>query len=292
MYRLLLICFACLCPYPLFSHDGFLFRYINLPEALQDANINEAVADSHGMLWFYTSHGLNRYDGAQLLTFNLVTQPSVLENSIVHLYADKTDHLWIGTQNGLIRFDLKSWTTSRIQPVAVRGAATTRPLSVRTINEGLDGTIYIGTDNALVYRVEQDGLVQAADLHDLFPGAESSIPVDLVTEPAAGSLWAVCNGRFVLLRKNKNGYTKAAFYPMPTLKGQISSQVCFLSSGKILFYVERQGIYTWDGNAAHQATRLVISLGRFTGPCGKGTFYAACSQPAGHTGEQTYFLHV
>ena len=60
--------------------------------------------DSKGNLWFGTmSRGVARYDGKQLVYFNLDDGlPSLAAPSFAE---DKTGTLWVGTQNGVCRFD-------------------------------------------------------------------------------------------------------------------------------------------------------------------------------------------
>ncbi|MCW3466327.1 two-component regulator propeller domain-containing protein [Chitinophaga nivalis] len=230
--------------FPAIARPDFHYRYIPLPESLRDANINQVTPDSKGILWFFSSSGLHRYDGNQVLTFNLTTKPAILANSITCIFIDKTDHLWIATRKGLSRFDLKSWTTARIAPAGSTGDDTGPYITI--MGQGLDGTIYVGTRDAKIYRVVQDELLLVADLGHLNPNEVGLASIESINEPVKGELWVVCNGRFVKLFPDAGRFMPPVFYPMKSLAGYINGQLYFAETGDIYFYLERKGIYIFN----------------------------------------------
>ena len=65
------------------------------------------IQDKKGFMWFGTRNGLNRFDGTTFKIFrNDINDPqSIGSNSILSLYEDDSEHLWIGTYKGLYIYD-------------------------------------------------------------------------------------------------------------------------------------------------------------------------------------------
>lgn len=243
MTRILLCFYLCMLSGTSFANDGFRFRYIDLPNALREGNIKDLEIDRHGLLWISTSRGLHRYDGNRLLTFDLVSNPAIINIAITRLYADKSDNLWVGTQSGITKFDLKNWTTTSINQKGQPGRPS-RSLFVKEFFEAKDGTIYIGSNDAKIYSIVKDQLVLEADLGHINPNSAGLSSIDLIREMEGGELMVICNGRPVTLKKKNGAYVIDRYYPMPEIDGQISKEVFYHPSGKAIFYVEKRGVYT------------------------------------------------
>lgn len=245
MTRFLLCCYLCMMlPGTLLADKGFRFRYIDLPNVLREGNIKDLEIDRHGLLWISTSRGLHRYDGNHLLTFDLISKPSIINNAITRMYADRADNLWIGTQSGITKFDLKNWTTTSIDQKEKPGQPARR-LFVKEFYEGRDSSIYVGSNDAKLYRIERNELLLVADLSKINPNAAGLSSIEVIREISADQLLVVCNGRLVTLKKNGKLFSVEKYYPMPEVNGNISRDVFYHpSSGKAIFYVEGKGVYT------------------------------------------------
>ncbi|MRG44272.1 hypothetical protein GFS24_04060 [Chitinophaga sp. SYP-B3965] len=226
-----------------FANDGFRFRYIDLPNALREGNIKDLEIDRHGLLWISTSRGLHRYDGNRLLTFDLVSQPAIINIAITRLYADRSDNLWVGTQSGITKFNLKNWTTTQINQKSKPGQPA-RSLFVKEFYEAKDGTIYTGSNDAKIYRIEKDQLILVADLGKINPNSAGLSSIDMIREMEGEQLLVSCNGRLVTLKKENGAFAVDHYYPMPEIEGQIGKEVFYHPSGKAIFYVEGRGVYT------------------------------------------------
>ncbi|SEW39219.1 ligand-binding sensor domain-containing protein [Chitinophaga arvensicola] len=227
------------------SADGILqFRHVKLPAGIGDAIVNNATIDSHGLLWFFNTSGLHRYDGNHLLTFDLVSTPSVIFNAITTIVIDQSDNLWIGTQSGLVFFDTHRWTTRLITPLNDPGEGGTH--FIKRICIGSDGTIYTTGNNYKIYRVEKEHLVQIADLSDQPRADPFARAIDYIGEPVKNQLWVVHSGRLQCLERSGNAYTPGAYLAMPELKNSITPEVYFHPSGKIVFFAGKAGIQVFN----------------------------------------------
>lgn len=229
-----LICFFCCLPVTLAAGDGYRFRYIDLPEILRDASINNPVADRAGMLWFCTSSGLHRYDGNQLLTFNQVSHPAIAGNFINALYADKNDQLWIGTQNGLTRFDLRNWTTHTIAQLSENEG-----LHVNQICEGSDGLIYIGTNDGKFFHIKENRLHLLADLGKAYPANPTRTSISFLQEGAPGQFWVLSNHRLFSISREGEVYN-------PGIEGTITTPIYFYGGHHVIFNIADEGFHEYD----------------------------------------------
>lgn len=93
------------------SAQSFLDR-IGLEEGLSQSQVQCMLQDSRGFAWFGTQHGLNRYDGYEMLHFyqNPFDSTTLSSDDISVLYEDSKQQLWVGTKNGLNRYDPEQQT--------------------------------------------------------------------------------------------------------------------------------------------------------------------------------------
>ena len=71
-------------------------------------SINSITQDARGYIWFASySKGLNRYDGNKLTSYvhDNENKNSLVSNNAIAVSADSSGLIWVGTLNGLDRFD-------------------------------------------------------------------------------------------------------------------------------------------------------------------------------------------
>lgn len=100
--------------------------------------------DSKNSLWLGTyNKGLIKADPNSSLfkqyTYDPSNPNSLPGNDVRCIYEGKNNFLWIGTSNGLAKFDQQSQTLSRIN------LTDNRNVAIRSINETSDGLLWIGT---------------------------------------------------------------------------------------------------------------------------------------------------
>ncbi|MEN0006035.1 MAG: two-component regulator propeller domain-containing protein [Bacteroidota bacterium] len=97
----------------------YAFKAYSLTEGLPQSQVWCSLNDQMGYLWFGTQGGgLSRFDGKAFTTFT--TADGLPSNFILSLYEAPDGILWIGTNQGLCRFDGQQFTTIRGLPFPVR----------------------------------------------------------------------------------------------------------------------------------------------------------------------------
>lgn len=110
-------------------------------------NINCAVADNRGNLWFGSSgEGVYRYDGTSFEQFTV--NDGLSSNIVKCLLVDQWDHLWIGTSNGICKYN--GATIEKIPIIVPDVSILENPQPPRTneiwnMIQSRDGTLWFTT---------------------------------------------------------------------------------------------------------------------------------------------------
>lgn len=98
-------------------------HFQQIKDGLSSLNTNSVTTDSKGFVWVSTANGLNRYNGYEFQNFynNPADSTSLISNSILSLYYDGANRLWIGTAKGVCRYlsgnNFKQYNDTNIQYV-------------------------------------------------------------------------------------------------------------------------------------------------------------------------------
>lgn len=108
---------------------------------------NTVLQDSTGYIWIGSYGGLVRYNGHDFENMS-ETRENAPKTGIRVLFQDSSDRIWIGTNDaGVYLFEDEAFRhIAETAPDFPIDAAT---LSVRSIAQGTDGTMYLGTVNGL-----------------------------------------------------------------------------------------------------------------------------------------------
>lgn len=245
MKKLIVFLFLLGCAFFSFSQEkGFLLRDINLPESFKDRIITYVEKDQAGLLWFVTNNGLYRYDGNEVIRFDKESNPAVLHSSITVIFADREDRLWIGAEDGLTRFDLKTWTTTLIKAAGMKPLKALS-LHIRTIGQGQDGTVYAGSEDGKLYRVNNDSLEVVLDISLEYPGLKNMPSITSVQEPYPGQLWlSTAIGK--LIRIQDGNYSAPEYFGLGEFHGEVIREVFFHPSGECLLSITNHGLYSFN----------------------------------------------
>ncbi|MDR1919749.1 MAG: response regulator [Tannerellaceae bacterium] len=132
-----------------------------LSHELQSNHIKSIQEDEKGYLWLGTSGGgLTRFDpeNQTFRTYRSAAQEGLADDDINVLFIDSHHRLWIGTYLGVSCMD-----TDKESFIAFERESGLNSLSIYSINESADGTLWVGTANGLDrYAPEQRRFVPVA----------------------------------------------------------------------------------------------------------------------------------
>ena len=157
---------------PFSYNERFSAVLYNNRNGLPTSEANAIAQTGEGFLWIGSYSGLVRYDGC---TFER-TETSAGITNVRCLYVDSRDRLWVGTNDsGLFLMDkgkVQNWSRKN----------GLKSISIRSIAEGTDGYIYIGTtagiikvDTDLNLSAVADVRITAQTIRDLRLGSDGLI---------------------------------------------------------------------------------------------------------------------
>ena len=128
------------------ASKGYSTVLYNNANGLPTSEANAIAQTSDGFLWIGSYSGLIRYDGN---SFERIKSAETGITSVVSLYVDSKDRLWVGTNDsGAGMLDRDEWTRFTKQEGL-------KSLSVRDIVEDEDGLIYLATTEGVALVDEQ-----------------------------------------------------------------------------------------------------------------------------------------
>jgi len=179
------------------------FNRLTIDDGLSLSSVYCIFEDSKGFMWFGTEDGLNKYDGKN---FTIYRPQAGIDNCLSYkwteiIFEDTRGQLWFGSKGGLSVFNPVN-ETFRQYHHQEQNRATLSNDTITAINEGSDGSIWIGTLAGL-NRIEPKS--QNAERVSLIGNNNtfsSSQIFDVITEPD-GDIWvATEEGLFFASEKN------------------------------------------------------------------------------------------
>ena len=127
------------------------FRQITPDDGLAGSWVPAILQDSRGFMWFGTSRGVNRYDGAAFAVYQHADDDSssIAADLATVIYEDGARRLWFGT-----RFGLSEYRRERDAFVNHRLVAAPDSAGVSSILDGPGDTLWVGTTRGL-YRFDR-----------------------------------------------------------------------------------------------------------------------------------------
>ena len=280
-------------------------------------SINALLQDRTGYIWAATWDGLVRFDGVRFTVFNSSKSEELPSNRIVRLKEGRDGSLWLVTEQGhVVRFRDGTFTNYPFENAqsaegdvqlfvdsagnvwvgAKRGLWSLRgdrlvqvgrgtlDATVASIVERRDGSLWVGTWDAGLFRVSSDGRVTR-------PIADPALDADIILglyEDAAGALWiagvrALWSWRDrlvsvampnVQLVQTTLGITTLAQVPATgALFAQVASRVYHIDAGTpvlvrrdtanlggLRLWADSQAVWTVVGQGVLRDGRLVFTL--------------------------------
>lgn len=133
------------CMYPQSDRIGLEFNVLSTANGFPTNEIQKVYQDREGFMWFATRNGLCKYDGYLMTVYssNQIRTHLLVSNNMFCLADDNNGNLWIGTDNGVNRFNKMS---GKFEPIQVQ-STTNKVISSILITK--KGDIWIGLDDGL-----------------------------------------------------------------------------------------------------------------------------------------------
>ncbi|MBN2349588.1 MAG: response regulator [Bacteroidales bacterium] len=186
------------------------------PNSISDDFISTIIEDHSGNIWIGTQGGgLNMYNYLYDRFTRYYHDPnnpnSISSNFIFHhnsLLLDEDTLLWIGTDNGLCRFDIKNgvFDSPKLNIKTINGNEIK---DTRVIFKNDDHVLWIGTDAGLLRYTKATGETK---LFEQQPGVPGSISNNIITSissySATENLWIGTEDGLNLFNKKKETFTR------------------------------------------------------------------------------------
>lgn len=148
--------------------DGVNFK--NVPTKVNgiEFNIKTMVTDPQGMIWMSTSIGLIRFNpNSQVFkSFKLFPDERLTLGTISIEKEGSTSFIWIATNQGILKFNTKTFSTE----VFYQKQFLTKPnLRVFSIINANNNTVWLGTSDGLYLKKENENLFKSFDLSHYLP---------------------------------------------------------------------------------------------------------------------------
>ena len=163
---------------------------LNTPYMLSRHAVYSILKDKKGNIWFGTqAQGVARYDGKSIQWF---TEKGLSGSAVLGLFEDKNGNIWFGNNGaGLFKYDgekLINFTEEKglgNPQFKISGKAGPGTLArVYAINEDNDGSLWIGTVDAGVWRYDGEKLTNLTTKNGLTSNA-----VNTIFKDKNGEMW-------------------------------------------------------------------------------------------------------
>lgn len=188
------------------------------------------IFDHYGMMWVGTDQGLRSFDGYSFKYYrNNAYTPGILPNNYVRsITEDLNDGLWIGTRDGLARFDRRKGTFKTYH------LPGNQARHINALHTDKEGTVWVGT-NAGAFRYDQ----KTDDFIDI------NIPLGVISfaEDKRGNIY-IGTWEGGLLRLNKSNGKMVNY---PRLSERNTAQTMLMDSrGRLWIGTWEHGIVRLD----------------------------------------------
>ena len=159
--------------------------------------------DSYGTIWFGSWHGVYKCEPKTLSNERLISAP---RHTTYTFLEDSSQNLWIGTHNGLVRYNLR---TSELN-VFYKESADRQSLSNNTVYHLMmdkDQTIWVGTGGGLHQMIK--GTENGVPKFTNWRTSQSGLPNDdvyCIVDGGDGTLWLTCGNMISHFDPEKNTF--------------------------------------------------------------------------------------
>ena len=173
------------------------FTRLTAEDGLGNNSVQCILQDRSGVVWIGTNGGLDRYDGAVFIHYNILSRPALNSNTVTALLEDDSGRVWVGTENGLNILDPVANTIRLLASVDGKGEAAL-PGALRGLQRMQDGSIWVSGESWVfrwrastgLRRIAIDAALIGATkvFTGMASGDDRSVWVSYLDQPAARAL--------------------------------------------------------------------------------------------------------
>ncbi|MBS1788052.1 MAG: PAS domain S-box protein [Acidobacteria bacterium] len=237
---------VCLCFPPRWAMAERLpIKAYTTADGLANQRVHRIVRDTHGFLWFCTSGGLSRFDGAHFANFG--SEQGLPFPSLNDLLETSRGVYWLASNGGgVIRFTLdgglqpSNATTARARFTTFRLGEEAAANRVNVLYRDATGAVWAGTDGGLFRMTESAGATTFTRVSLNLPGhSDLVVQINALISDRAGRLWIA--SRFGLLRRDADG--RLVQYPIDADRETDPVYVLELDARQRLWLGHRAGLF-------------------------------------------------
>lgn len=216
----------------------YKFNHLSTAEGLSQNSVIALYQDSLGQIWIGTRDGLNKYDGAEFITYRYEKDNplSISNNDILCIENDRFGFMWLGTYFGLNKYDPKK-NSFKTYFANKDNAFSLADNIIWTIKELSNNELWVGSPSGLSIYDEST---------DLFRSMSVGGPVYCIFETSSGiSFVGTTNGLKQLVSKTGRDYQ---FKTIEGTKGLIIQDIIESENGSLLLGTRTRSVLEYDIN--------------------------------------------
>lgn len=126
--------------------NSYKFNHITVNDGLSQSAVYDICFDDYGRIWFATRSGLSRYNGYEFENFfhDRTDSTSLTNNSIWSLLKTKSGEIWVGTSEGVNKFNWDSENFERFNSPLLNSN------KVNDLLEFSEGVIWLATQKGIL----------------------------------------------------------------------------------------------------------------------------------------------
>lgn len=120
---------------------------------------------------------------------HLTVADGLPEISVLSMLQDHLGYIWLGTQNGLVRYDGNKMTTFQYNP---RNPNSLKGKQVRALHEDANGDIWIGSENLFRFERSTQRFIEYPNTNR--SGKSEEAFIDFMHQDNQGNIWTIIDG--------------------------------------------------------------------------------------------------
>lgn len=243
-------------------------RFISLENGLSNTSIHGFFQDSRNFMWILTDCGLNRISGEDIKVFtqSFTNKHALPNNYLIDFQEDSHGNYWVGTLNGLFRYDPQTETFSSCFTEQYPYISTTK---ISCILEDEHENVWIVLSGRGLIRIHlTDGRTTLFDLPTINDMDVTTLAID-----KGGRIWLAGKHDGIAIFDPKTGILKnlstlnstcqqLTTNPIFSLCEDNQGNILAAALGRGLFHINQDTYETRELaiSATHPAIRMAISM--------------------------------